>query len=473
MSDKNSVVIHVFTQDFRLSDNPSLFYANEIGPVWPIFIDDRGFDPFPPGGCSCWWLYHSLLDIQKRLGGCLSIFQGEFSAVIERLVQDYDIQGVFWNLSFDAYRQDQQNRTLNFLKKSGIAGRSFNGSTLWDPWTIKKMDGTCYKVFTPFYRKGCLQGMIEPRPVEPSPEKLNLVDLAAFDSGMVLDESNILPKHSWHSKLHQHWKVSEDAAMEQLESFLEQGISNYKKGRDFPMKENVSMLSPYLHFGNVSVSQVWEKVSKLPQDENTGHFMSELGWREFSYYLLHHFQDLPKSNLQSKFDAFPWVVNESQLKAWKKGLTGIPFVDAGMRQLWQCGYMHNRMRMVVGSFLVKNLRHHWKEGEMWFRECLVDFDLANNSASWQWVAGCGTDAAPYFRIFNPVTQGQRFDPQGEYTRHYLPELKNLPLQYLFNPWEAPDDILKEAGVVLGENYPKPMVDLKLSRQQALDAFQSL
>ena len=229
---------------------------------------------------------------------------------------------------------------------------------------------------------------------------------------------------------------------------------------------------PWINFGEISANQVWYAARGRSDDENTDHFCSELGWREFAHSLLYFFPDLPRKNLQSRFDDFPWRDDEEHLRRWQTGQTGYPIVDAGMRELWQTGLMHNRVRMVVGSFLVKNLLLHWHHGERWFWDCLVDADLANNSAGWQWIAGCGADAAPYFRVFNPVTQGQKFDPDGTYTRRYVPELKELPDKYLFNPWTAPAEVLTQAGVRLGENYPEPIVDLKLSRERALQAFQS-
>ena len=235
----------------------------------------------------------------------------------------------------------------------------------------------------------------------------------------------------------------------------------------------MSALSPYLRFGEISPNQVWHAARDLTHDRNVDHFCSELGWREFSYNLLYHNPELPTKNLQSKFDKFPWDQNEDALKAWQKGHTGIPFVDAGMRELWQTGTMHNRVRMVVGSFLVKNLLLDWRHGERWFWDTLFDADLANNSASWQWVAGCGADAAPYFRIFNPVGQGQKFDPEGDYVRQYIPELAALPNKYLFNPWEAPEEVLADAKVVLGKTYPEPIINLSQTRTSALEAFASL
>ena len=255
--------------------------------------------------------------------------------------------------------------------------------------------------------------------------------------------------------------------------YKRQGLSHYKDGRNLPAKPYVSRLSPHLHFGEISPNQLWHTVKSIGDDKHIDHFCSELGWREFSYSQLYHNPDLPTKNLQPKFNSFPWAKDSDLLRAWEKGQTGIPMVDAGMRQLWQTGYMHNRIRMIVGSFLVKNLRLHWHHGERWFWETLVDADLANNSASWQWIAGCGADAAPYFRIFNPVIQGKKFDPNGSYVRRFIPEIASLPDKYLFSPWETPDHILQESGIELGTTYPNPIVDLKQSRDEALAAFQSL
>lgn len=471
MSD--DLVIHVFTLDFRLKDNPSLYHALECGRVWPVLVVDHAHDPFPPGEASRWWLYQAIQDIERQLGRRISIFVGEFAEVLSQLVENFPVKGVFWNHYFDAYHLEQERKLCKALQQRGVAVRSFNGTSLWDPWSVNKDDGTHYKVFTPFYRKGCLGGPYQPRPVLAAPTRMHYVDVTTLDAGVSLRDCGILPEHTWHEKLEAHWDASENGAQQQLKTFVENGLCDYKKGRDFPAKKHVSMLSPYLHFGQISVSQVWEAIAACPQDDNTAHFHSELGWREFSYYLLYHFPTLPAQNLQAKFDRFPWQKDEVMLRKWQRGQTGIPIVDAGMRQLWQTGYMHNRLRMIVGSFLVKNMGHHWTEGEAWFRDCLVDFDLASNSASWQWVAGCGTDAAPYFRIFNPVTQGERFDPTGEFVKHYVPELADMPLRFLFNPWEAPLLVLQAAGVTLGESYPRPMLDLKQSREQALANFKTL
>jgi deoxyribodipyrimidine photo-lyase len=272
-----------------------------------------------------------------------------------------------------------------------------------------------------------------------------------------------------------YWEIGEGAAQRKLHTFLERGLQNYKEYRNHPSKPNTSRLSPHLHFGEISPNQAWHAAQhyghahRLENDLDC--FLSELGWREFSYYLLYHFPDLPSKNFQSKFDHFPWQYDDAFLNVWQQGKTGYPIVDAGMRELWQTGYMHNRVRMIVASFLVKNLGIHWRQGADWFWDCLVDADLASNSASWQWVAGSGADAAPYFRIFNPILQGEKFDPDGDYTRRFVPELKNIPNKYLYNPWKAPEHVLKTSRVVLGTTYPRPIVDLEKSRDAALTAYQ--
>ena len=274
-----------------------------------------------------------------------------------------------------------------------------------------------------------------------------------------------------------HWTISEDGAQKRLQDFLNNGLSHYKKGRDHPAADSTSRLSPYLHFGQISPNTAWyaakEHGTAKGWTSDRDHFLSELAWREFSYSLLYHFPSIPWENLQEKFNAFPWKSQESNdLKNWQQGKTGYPIVDAGMRQLWETGYMHNRVRMIVGSFLVKNMLTHWHRGEEWFWDCLVDADLANNSASWQWIAGCGADAAPYFRIFNPILQSKKFDENGDYIRHFVPELKDMPAKHIHAPWEAPDEVLEQAGIALGKDYPAPMMDHGEARERALEAFQS-
>ena len=464
------VAIHWFRQDLRLSDNPALTRAAQHGSVLPVYIlDDVHAGAYAMGGASRWWLHHSLKALNAALGATLSVYRGSPQAVLQDLVARFDVEAMYWNRCYEPWRIERDTRLKAYLTSQGVAVYTCNGSLLWEPWHIKKEDGTPYKVFTPFYRKGCLKADA-PRVPLPKPEGVRYVR----DQGQVgIDQLDLLPKVDSAAQLGPQWRVGEAGAQQRFQAFIGEGLPSYKHGRNLPAKPYVSRLSPYLHFGEISPNQLWYTVREVGDDSNIDHFCSELGWREFSYSQLYHNPALPHKNLQAKFDGFPWVVHTERLRAWQQGQTGVPMVDAGMRELWQTGYMHNRVRMIVGSFLVKNLLLHWHHGERWFWERLVDADLANNSASWQWVAGCGADAAPYFRIFNPVSQGQKFDPEGSYVRKFMPEIAALPDRYLFSPWEAPARTLEDAGVTLGTTYPKPIVDLKLSREAALAAFQSL
>jgi deoxyribodipyrimidine photo-lyase len=464
-------VIHWFRQDLRLSDNPALFEAAKNSSILPIYIlDDINSKELAMGEASRFWLHHSLNSLNKSLDQNLSIYSGDPITVILDIIDRLDIKEIFWNRCYEPWRINRDTHIKKELESKGIKVNTLNGSLLWEPWTIKKGDGTPYKVFTPYFRKGCL---LSDEPRKPISTPINLDLFNDNNSLKDINALSLLPSTKWDIKMKSFWNIGELGANNRLTEFLNNGVENYKEGRNIPSKPFVSRLSPHLHFGEISPNQAWHAAKKKGDDTNIDHFCSELGWREFSYTQLYFNPELPKKNLQSKFDLFPWDKDEKKLIAWQKGQTGIPMVDAGMRELWITGAMHNRVRMVVGSFLVKNLLLHWHHGERWFWDCLVDADLASNSASWQWIAGCGADAAPYFRIFNPVTQGQKFDPDGEYIRKYIPEISELPNKYLFNPWEAPQEELDRAGVVIGKDYPKPIIDLKLSRQNALEAFKSL
>ena len=469
---KKGTAIHWFRQDLRLSDNPALDSAAQYETLIPIYIlDEVNSGEFKMGAASKWWLHQSLTKLNESLDGKLLVYQGNPHEILNKLIEEQEVSYVTWNRCYEPWRIDRDKEIKRNFEDKNVAVESFSASLLWEPWTISKDDGTPYRVFTPFYKKGCLNSD-EPRlPAG----KVDLSNLYSKDlSSDSITDLNLLPTIKWYKSFEEEWNPGEIGAEQNLNSFLDSGLLNYKEGRNFPSQEFVSRLSPHLHFGEISPNEVWyraktkEGISGI--EKSLAHFHSELGWREFSYYLLYHFPDLPNKNFQEKFDIFPWQENEEFLALWQKGNTGYPIVDAGMRELWQTGYMHNRLRMIVGSFLVKNLLIDWRFGERWFWDCLVDADLASNSASWQWVAGSGADAAPYFRIFNPITQGLKFDPEGEYTKKYVPELRDLPNKYLFSPWEAPENILADAGIELGKNYPKPMVDLKLSRETALEAF---
>ena len=456
-----------FRNDLRLTDNPALVTAVHAGAVLPVFIDDTTQPSHSNmGRASKVWLHHSLQSLSSDLEHRLVVMSGDPSSVIASLVDQYKIDYVVWNRQYEPWAMLRDTKIKKQLRDSGLSVDSFNGSLLWEPKDIVKSDGTPYRVFTPFYRKGCLNAS-EPRHPKSAPSSIKFL---AHQETTRVESLNLLPSEAWHQPLINDWIIGEAGANAQLAGFMSEGIYKYKEGRNFPSKPYVSNISPRLHFGELSPNQAWYAARNSGNDKNVDHYCSELGWREFSHNLLFHNPELPTKNLQSKFDGFPWSTDEKHLRAWQKGLTGIPFVDAGMRQLWRTGTMHNRVRMVVGSFLVKNLLLDWRHGERWFWDCLFDADLANNSAGWQWVAGCGADAAPYFRIFNPVTQGQKFDSEGSFIRQYVPELSDLPDKYLCNPWEAPLATLEDAGVALGTTYPLPIVSLSRSRSLALEAF---
>ena len=470
------VSLYWFRQDLRLADNPALTAAAEAGAVLPVYIlDDGHAGDHKMGGASRWWLHNSLQALNDKLDGKLLVLKGDPVRLLPALAVASGAKKLFWNRCYEPWRIARDTAIKTELVKQGLNVESHNGSLLWEPWDVTKADGTPYRVFTPFFRRGCL-GASPPRMPLPAPDQLDLVSLAYEQDG--IDGLHLLPEIGWDTTLDPHWQIGEAGAKQRLVTFIDQELSGYKEGRNFPARSHVSRLSPHLHWGEISPNTVWYaakdriEAGLVPHGDGD-HFLSELGWREFSYSLLYNFPDLPRQNLQRKFDYFPWKQDEAALQCWQRGQTGYPIVDAAMRQLSQTGYMHNRLRMIVGSFLVKNLRLHWHHGEAWFWDCLVDADLANNSAGWQWIAGSGADAAPYFRIFNPITQASKFDPNGDFVRKYVPEIANLPDAYLFSPWEAPANTLGAAGVHLGGNYPRPIVDLKTSRLDALAAFAKL
>ena len=460
-----------FRHDLRIHDNPALSAAIEAGQILPIYIFDQHLEHHKMGAASQVWLHHALADLNQSLDGHLQFFEGNSEAVFEQLIENYPVEGVYWNRGYDPERIAKDKRIKKALQQKGINAESYHSQLLCEPWQHLKADNTPYKVFTPFY-KSLLTKVDQFRIPLAEPDQYDFVQ-TQINVSITLDDLALLPNKAWGKSIVESWQISEHGAGQALADFQAEHVTHYAKGRDLPAQQHTSRLSPYLHFGQLSPMQVWQSVSHNVAETVREPFLRQLVWREFSHHLLYHFPQLPNHNLQSQFDRFPWQWQSPHLTAWQRGQTGIPIVDAGMRELWQTGYMHNRVRMVVGSFLVKNLGIHWQLGEQWFWDCLFDADMANNSASWQWVAGCGTDAAPYFRIFNPVTQGEKFDNEGDYTRRYVPELADLPNKYLFSPWTAPDEVLDQAGIVLGETYPEPVVDLKASRAVALDNYQQM
>lgn len=448
-----------FRRDLRLGDNHAFIKACDLGDVLPIYIlDDIAPDSFQRGGASNAWLQSSLRSLNESLEGKLNLYQGNAVKVIESLIEKYNVKYVFLNTCYEPWHRHQELEVAAMCKKRGLLYKAYNSNYLWDAERVLKNDGSYYKVFSAYKKKALAQ---ERRAVLAPASSVNIVrDPSVKD----LLETTL---SKWQSKILSDWEVGEKAAYIKLHKFIDNGLNGYKDGRNYPYKNHVSMLSPHLSFGEISPAQIYEDV---PDAES---FLNEIIWREFSAYLLYHFQDLHAECFNQKFKDCFWQGSEEHLHAWQAGHTGYPLIDAGMRQLWKTGYMHNRVRMVAASFLVKNLGVHWHRGRDWFWECLLDADLANNSASWQWVAGCGADAAPYYRIFNPITQGEKFDPQGEYTRRFVGELARLPDKYLFKPWEAPEQVLRDANITLGKTYPLPIVDVSLSRNRALADYKRL
>lgn len=413
-------VIVWFRQDLRLADNPALTAAVETGqPIIPIYIlDDVNAEQWKLGGASRVWLHHSLHSLHKSLKNNLHVFHGDASKIITTLVKETSASKVFWNRCYEPWRIARDKQIKENLS---VPCHSENGSLLWEPWAVKKPDGTPYRIFTPYYRRGCLSA--EP-PREPLPVPKISFSSAKISSALTIDKLNLRPKSPrWDKGMMSYWTAGEDSAHQRLSEFYDNGLKGYKEGRNIPSLPKTSRLSPHLQFGEISPNHIWY-TSQYAGPHNKAEsdmdcFQSELGWREFSHSLLYYNPTLPEEPLNKRYTNFEWAgVDEKLLDKWRTGKTGYPIVDAGMRELWETGYMHNRVRMIVGSFLVKDFRYHWRHGEDWFWDTLVDASLANNAASWQWIAGCGADAAPYFRVFNPTTQGEKFDPKGIYVNQW-------------------------------------------------------
>lgn len=468
--------LFVFQNDLRLTDNPGLTAATQTDtPLVVCFVLDDQAGTRGIGDASRWWLHHSLTSLGQRLaelGGQLVLKSGPIETVVPELSKQINAGAVYWSRPYEPDKAKKETALKNALEAVDAAPKRFRGHLLFEPEQIRtKTDGP-YKVFTPFW-KACL-AMPSPQSPLPVPKLRFLKNLPDSES---LTDWQLLPSQpDWSGGLAETWTPGEHGAWQRLQTFLSNTIDQYHHGRDIPGTQGTSRLSPHLHFGEISPRQVWHAVQAACEpDTNPGAetFLKELGWREFSYHLLHHWPQLPERAFRPQFDNFPWLENPAHLEAWQKGQTGVPIVDAGMRELWHTGWMHNRVRMIVASFLTKNLLLPWQDGEAWFWDTLVDADLASNSAGWQWVAGCGADAAPYFRIFNPVTQSQKFDPNGKYLRKWIPEIAALDDKDLHAPWQASEMILGAAGVTLGQDYPLPLVDLKITRQRALDAYASI
>ena len=461
-------------QDLRLRDNPALLAAaKQGGPIVPVYIlCDAEERDFPPGSASRWWLHRSLsaLDAELRSRGSqLSLFRGSTLDCLRAAAARTGASSVFWNRRYEPAAVARDLEVKQALRADGLVAESFNGSLLREPSEIQNGSGLPYRVFTPFKR--CL--LEKPDPPAPLRAPSKWIAPPTWPDSASLDELQLLPAIEWYDTMEQTWRPGEAGAHARLRTFAKKPLASYVKTRDRPDGEGTSALSPHLHFGEISPRQVWHALAAKSAKVRDSTYASELLWREFAYHLLYHFPHTVTEPLDRRFERFAWSRDSAHLRAWQRGRSGIPIVDAGMRQLWATGWMHNRVRMIVASFLVKNLRIHWLEGARWFWDTLVDADLANNTLNWQWVAGSGADAAPYFRIFNPITQSKKFDPDGAYVRRWVPELARLEAPHIYAPHDAPAAVLQAAGVTIGETYPPPIVDLAESRRVALAAYQAL
>jgi len=472
-----------FRQDLRLQDNPALLAAATRGAaVIPVYIlDDAGDGAWPAGGAARWWLHHALAALDAALrerGSRLIIARGEAVEVLRDLVRATGAGALFWNRRYEPAVIARDAIIKTEFSAAGLEVKSFNAALLHEPHTIANKQGKPFQVFTPFWRH-CLTLPVTV-PVKsasaavPAPER--------WPRSLALADLALLPAIRWDAGFPAYWEPGEAGAARRLKTFVARAMSEYADTRNLPDRDGTSMLSPWLHSGELSPRQIWAAVEAcsresgvFPPDNGARVFLSEVGWREFAHHLLYHFPHTPERPLRAEFERFPWAEDPGgvKLRAWQRGRTGYPIVDAGMRQLWHTGWMHNRVRMVVGSFLVKHLRLPWAHGATWFWDTLVDADLASNTLGWQWTAGCGADAAPYFRIFAPVLQGLKFDGNGDYVRRWVPELARLPAENIHAPWEAPAEVLAAAGVQLGGNYPRPIVDHAQARNAALAALKEL
>ncbi|WP_187973032.1 cryptochrome/photolyase family protein [Aquibium microcysteis] len=471
-------VLVLFRHDLRLSDNRALRVGAESGrPVLPVFVlDEESKGMRPVGGARRWWLHHSLSALARDLedrGARLVLRRGRTQAVVEALLDETGADRVLWNRRYDPPGAAVDAALKEALRGRGIDCESFEGQLLHEPTRLKTGAGGPFRVYSPFWR--ALTAEPAPRPAMAAPRTLrgHRGPVASDD----LRTWGLLPtRPDWAGGLRAEWTPGEAGALARLKIFLAGAIDGYGENRDRPGMPSTSRLSPHLAHGEITPFQIWQAVEDargaIPA-RDAEKFLKEVVWREFSYHLLFHNPDLAESNYNRDFDGFRWQPSDALVEAWRRGRTGYPIVDAGMRELWQTGWMHNRVRMICASFLIKHLLQDWREGERWFWDTLVDADPASNAASWQWVAGSGADAAPYFRIFNPILQGEKFDGEGDYVRRFVPELGRVPDRFLHHPADAPALVLAEAGVKLGRDYPVPAIDHALARDRAMAAYTAM
>ena len=466
-----------FHRDLRLEDNPALSAALERDvPVIPVFIwapDDEA--PWAPGSASRWWLHQSLAQLEASLadrGSRLILRKGSTEDGLRELIRDTGAEAVYWNRRYEPALLERDADIQETLNADGVRVETFKAGLLFEPWEIETKQGRPYQVFTPFWRR-CRE-RLAPGDVHTAPDRLRSPE--RWPDSCALDELNLRPSVDWTDGLSATWTPGEAGAHDRLDAFLDEALSDYDTARDRPDLAGTSRLSPHLHFGEIGPRQIVRGLTdeaRIGDEPSMETYLSEVGWREFAHHVLYHFPRTPSEPLKAQFQHFPWRDDDEGLTTWQRGETGYPIVDAGMRELFHTGWMHNRVRMVVASFLTKDLLIPWQDGARWFWEALVDADLANNTLGWQWAAGCGADAAPYFRVFNPVRQGERFDPDGVYVRRWVPEIARLDDGVLHAPWTATDLDLQAAGVSLGEDYPEPIVDHGQARERALAAYERI
>jgi deoxyribodipyrimidine photo-lyase len=471
-------VIHWFRDDLRLADNPALAAAHATGRplVLAYILDEESRESRSLGGASRWWLDKSLRALGERIGakgGALVLRRGPAETAIAKLVAETGAHAVYWTRRYGPARRIDE-RIKAALKKDGVEAHSFNGALLAEPFALKTGSGGAFKVFTPFWK--ALQASIEIPPPSPEPRAFPAAPQIVSDA---LDSWKLHPSMpDWSGGLAQMWTPGELGARKRMLDFMAGPIAGYADGRNIPSQASTSRLSPHLRFGEISPHQVWRaaqhaaEAGQAPVDQ-VQKFLSEIAWRDFSYHLLYHDPDMGRLSWRRQFEQVDWRMgSKAELEAWRRGRTGYPIIDAGMRELWATGWMHNRVRMIVASFFAKDLLVHWRKGEEWFWDTLVDADEANNANGWQWTAGTGADAAPYFRVFNPVLQGEKFDPAGDYVRSWVPELAKLAPKWIHRPWEAPVEALGSAGVTLGKTYPLPIIDHDFARKRALETYKT-
>ncbi len=460
-------------EDLRVENNPALAYASQNHKiVSALYIyNKKNFDN--KREAQRWWVSKSLKSLKidlEKFNISLEILSGDEFEIFTKIKEKDDIT-VYWNKVYEPAIIQKGKKIRDLFIKNKINYKYFKGNILIEFQNVTKDDGTPFKVFTPFW-KNAEQKYLEQVPSKIT--KLKILDSAQTLMGKSINSEEILPKKNWYKKFEKYWTPSEKEAKMYMQNLIKNKIKNYGDTRDFPSIDGTSKISPYLKHGQIHVETIWNACQKIEvKGKGYRKYINELGWREFSHSLINYFPEMLKGNLRKEFNNFPWVKNSKYLKLWKNGMTGYPLVDAGMRELYETGWMHNRVRMVVGSFLVKHLRIHWMEGEKHFRNCLMDFNEANNVAQWQWVAGCGADAAPYFRIFNPILQGEKFDKDGIYTKKWVPELRNVPNEFLYKPWEMEKKQQEQLKTIIGIDYPSPIVVHENARAEALEAFQSL